>query len=323
MNRSQKTRTAAAAVYAGAIMFVFGAPLTQLFNYAMHNDVNSYVVLVPLICAYILWIGRRNLGNPSRPAYRTGLGLALAATFVWAMAMAFRPSPWMPERSDQLTLFTLSLVLFIWAGGSLFLGREWMRLAVFPMFFLIFMVPLPSVLVDALESASKVASAEAANIFFSITGTPTLRDGNVFMLPGITIEVAQECSGIRSSYVLILTSLVAGNLFLTRIWSRILLVCFVIPLGIIRNGFRVWSIATLCIHMGPQMIHSVIHRRGGPVFFTLALIPLLLFIWWLRSLERKRSLTVRSQPINSPSMPVLQPIAAPRIGDDSRNVRPS
>ena len=301
-------------------MFVFGAPLTQLFNYAMHNDVNSYVVLVPFVCAYLLWIRRSSLADRSRAALWPGMGFAAVAAIVWAMALRFRPTGWMPDESDRLTLFTLSLVLLVWAGGFLFLGRDWMRSAAFPMFFLIFMVPLPSVLVDALESASKVASADAANMFFAVSGTPTLRDGNVFLLPGITIEVAQECSGIRSSYVLILTSLVAGNLFLTRSWSRILLVCFVIPLGIIRNGFRVWSIATLCIHMGPQMIHSVIHRRGGPVFFTLSLIPLLLFIWWLRSLERKRSLTVRSQPINSPSMPVLQPIAAPRIGDDGRNV---
>jgi exosortase C (VPDSG-CTERM-specific) len=320
VNRSQKARTAAAAVYAGAIMFVFGAPLTQLFNYAMHNDVNSYVVLVPFVCAYLLWIRRSSLADRSRAALWPGVGITVVATIVWAMAMHFRPTAWMPDESDRLTLFTLSLVLLVWAGGFLFLGRDWMRSAAFPMFFLIFMVPLPSVLVDALESASKVASSDAANMFFAVSGTPTLRDGNVFLLPGITIEVAQECSGIRSSYVLILTSLVAGNLFLTRSWSRILLVCFVIPLGIIRNGFRVWSIATLCIHMGPQMIHSVIHRRGGPVFFTLSLIPLLLFIWWLGSLERKRSLTVRSQPINSPSMPVLQPIAAPRIGDDGRNV---
>src|SRR5207302_2931186 len=137
------------------------------------------------------------------------------------MAMAFRPNRWMPDGADQLTLFTLSFVLFVWAGGFFFLGRDWMRSAAFPMFFLIFMVPLPSGLVDALESASKLASTEAADIFFTVTGTPTLRDGYVFQLPNITIEVAQECSGIRSSYVLILTSLVAGNLFLTRTWTRI------------------------------------------------------------------------------------------------------
>jgi exosortase/archaeosortase family protein len=50
----------------------------------------------------------------------------------------------------------------------------------------------------------------------------------------------------------------------------------------LRNGFRILVIALLCVNIGPQMIHSVIHRRGGPVFFVLSLIPFLLVLWWLR-----------------------------------------
>jgi exosortase C (VPDSG-CTERM-specific) len=300
-------RRAAAAVYGGVLAIVFGAPLYQLFKYAPHSDVNSYILLVPFLCAYLLWIRRATLANRSRPAYGPGLGVAAAATFVCALALAFRPTHWMPDGADRLTVFMLSFVLFVWAGGFLFFGWDWMRSAAFPMFFLIFFVPLPSGLVDVLENASKVASAEAANMFFVITGTPTLRDGNIFQLPGITIEVAQECSGIRSSYMLILTSLLAGNLFLTKTWSRILLVFFVIPLGIIRNGFRVWFIATLCIHMGPQMIHSDIHRRGGPVFFVLSLIPLLLVVWLLRSVERKRATPILEQVHSTSPTPVLRP----------------
>ncbi len=307
MNRLGKARTLAVVPYVCAIACMFGAPSVELCRYALHSDVNSYVVLVPFICAYLLWIRRPTLANPARPAYLAGVSLIVVATFVWAIAVAFRPTDWMPASADRLTVFMLSLVLYVWAGGFLFLGRDWMRSAAFPLLFFIFIVPLPSGLVDALENASKLASAEAANLFFAITGTPTLRDGNVFQLPGITIEVAQECSGIRSSYVLFLTSLVAGNLFLTKTWSRILLVFFVIPLGIIRNGFRVWSIATLCIHVGPQMIHSIIHRRGGPPFFILSLIALLLLAWSLRSVERRRGKPVLD-PAPAPSpMPALPP----------------
>lgn len=295
------------ALYIGAIALMFSVPLVQVFKYALGNDVNSYLVLVPVVCAYLLWIRRPNLANRSRPAYWVGLGLLVIATFVWALALAFRPTTWMPDRADRLTLFTLSFVLYLWAAGFLFLGAAWMRSAAFPMFFLVFFVPLPSGLVDVMENASKLASAEAANMFFVITGTPTLRDGNIFQLPGITIEVAQECSGIRSSYMLILTSLVAGSIFLTKSWSRILLVFFVIPLGIIRNGFRVWFIATLCIHMGPQMIHSVIHRRGGPAFFVLSLIPLLLLVGVMRWVERKRGRPLLQHVPTPSTTPVLQP----------------
>src|SRR5207248_3053094 len=136
--------------------------------------------------------------------------------------------------------------------------------------------------VNGLETASKLASAEAANFFFHLSGTPVLRDGTIFQLPGMVIEVAQECSGIRSSLVLFITGILASHLLLTSPWRRAVLVAVVIPLGILRNGFRILVISLLCVHVGPHMIHHPIHHRGGPVFFALSLIPLFLLLWWLR-----------------------------------------
>jgi exosortase len=141
------------------------------------------------------------------------------------------------------------------------------------------------------------ASAEAAAFFFRLSGTPFLRDGVMFQLPGIGIQVAQECSGIRSSWVLFITSLVASNLFLTSPWRRAILVGFVIPLAIFRNGFRIWVIGRLCVDIGPHMIHSVVHRRGGPLFFALSLLPFFLMLLWLRRGERRGK--IRPSPSTS------------------------
>ena len=168
------------------------------------------------------------------------------------------------------------------AGGFFLFGRAWMRAAAFPLAYLIFMVPMPDAMAEALETASKYASAEVANLLFHLSGTPFLRAGTIFQLPNITIEVAQECSGIRSSWVLFMTSILAANLFLKTRWRRFALVAFAIPLAILRNGFRILVIGLLCVNAGPQMIHSLIHRRGGPVFFMLSLIPFFVVLWWLR-----------------------------------------
>ena len=145
------------------------------------------------------------------------------------------------------------------------------------------MVPLPDAAVHWLERASALASAEAAAMYFSIAGTTLVRNGTVFELPGIVLEVAKECSGIRSSWVLFITSLLASHLFLKSPWRRIVLVAFVIPLGILRNGFRVFVIGVLCVHIGPHMIDSFIHRQGGPFFFALSLVPLFVLLWWLQA----------------------------------------
>jgi len=227
---------------------------------------------------------------------------------VIALAAAWVPGVFGSPLSlnDYLALMALSFVGFLAAGGFFFLGRKWMTAAAFPFAFLIFIVPMPDAMADTLERASALASAEAASLFFNLTGTPTLREGVVFQLPNIAIQVAQECSGIRSSWVLFITSLLAANLFLKTGWRRAVLVCFVIPLGIARNGLRVAVIGNLCVQFGPQMIHSIIHRCGGPLFFTLSLIPLFLLLWWLHRSEATGSQRSASGPASGSEEPTAR-----------------
>jgi exosortase len=165
-----------------------------------------------------------------------------------------------------------------------------MASAVFPVSFLIFMVPMPDAILNILEQGSVLASADMAAFFFDASGTPLLRDGTVFALPGIVLEVARECSGIRSSWVLFITSIIASHLFLDGPWRRLVLVAFVIPLAIVRNAFRILVIGLLCVHVGPHMIDSVIHHRGGPIFFAISLVPMLALVAWLRRGEHRKKL---------------------------------
>jgi exosortase C (VPDSG-CTERM-specific) len=259
----------------------FFSPLRSLVVHALHNDLDSHTILVPIISAYLLYIRRAQLPN----TYSCCPKLAIPP-FVGGIALLLIPLTWRfyatLSNGDSLTFTTLSFVCFLVAGGFIFLGKDWMTVVAFPAAFLVFMVPLPEGAVSWLENASKLASAEVANLLFHLSGTPFLRAGAIFQLPNITIEVAQECSGIRSSWVLFMTSILAANLFLKTPWRHFALVAFVIPLGILRNGFRILVIGLLCVNVGPQMLHSPIHRRGGPVFFGLSLIPFLLVLWWLR-----------------------------------------
>ena len=269
------------------LLAVFGRPLLALANYAAHSALHSYILLVPLVSAYLLYLRRDQL--PKKYGADLPVGIVLLACglgiFLFAHWLGFAGRT--PADNYYFVLLALSFLCCLAAGGFLFLGRDWMRAAAFPLAYLIFMVPMPDAMADALETASKYASAEVANVLFHLSGTPILRAGLVFQLPNITIEVAQECSGIRSSWVLLMTSILAANLFLKTSWRRFALVAFVIPLAILRNGFRILVIGLLCVNVGPQMIHSVIHRRGGPAFFMLSLIPLFVLLWWLRKGETR------------------------------------
>jgi exosortase C (VPDSG-CTERM-specific) len=268
--------------FAIVLLAAFARPLLALVNYAAGSELYSYILLVPFVSAYLLYLRRDQLPKTlvtdvPLAVVSLAAGLGVLVLIYWLDFVRQRPSD-----NDRLALLTLSFLCFLAAGGFFFFGRGWMRAAAFPLAYLIFMVPMADAMADALETASKYASAEVANVLFQLSGTPFLRAGLIFQLPNITIEVAQECSGIRSSWVLLMTSILAANLFLKTRWRRFALVAFVIPLAILRNGFRILVIALLCVNVGPQMIHSLIHRRGGPLFFMLSLIPFFLVLWWLR-----------------------------------------
>ena len=280
-------RKIAGAAYFGLLLLGFAPTLIALTLHVAASQLHSYVLLIPFISAYLIYIQWNKLpksyaSSPIPGVVAAGVGLAVAISS-WA-------GHWQSylSENDYLGVMTFSFLCLLVAGGFFFLGRKWMAAVAFPVAFLFFLIPMPDAMVDALENASKVGSTHTANWFFALSGVPYIRQGAVFLLPDITIQVAQECSGIRSSWILLITSLVASYLFLRTPWRRTALVAFVIPLGLLRNGFRILVIGLMCVKWGPGMINSPVHTRGGPIFFVLSLFPLLLFLWWLRRSERRK-----------------------------------
>lgn len=268
---------------AAILLFLgFLQPLASLMVYAISKELHSHIPLIPFVSIYLLWTDRQRLPPGGQSSLAWG-GLMLAGGLI-SLGYAFyqERSGVFLSPNDRHLLPVLSFLLFLAGIGFLFLGKAWMKAAAFPFAFLVFMIPMPDGMAAFLESASQSASADAAAWLFDLAGIPNVRDGFTFALPGITIKVAQECSGIRSSWVLFITSLIAANMFLKSPWRRTIFVLFVIPLGVLRNGFRILVISWLAVEVDPAMIDHWIHRRGGPVFFVLSLIPLFLMLWWLR-----------------------------------------
>lgn len=255
-----------------ALTLAFIWPLGQWLMFAVGSGLYSHVLLVPLASIGMVWLRKASPEPSPRPARIGALlaGLLSAATLGYALLV--RPSPAL-EPHHRLTWMAAAYVLAVVATGFWCLGGRFMRTHAVPVGFLAFMVPMPGWLERATEIALQRGSAEAADIFFSLSGLPYLRDGQVFRLPSITMEIAQECSGIHSSLVLFITSIVAGQVLLRPGWRRWTLSLAVIPLALLRNGFRVLTLGVLCERIGPHMIKHWIHHSGGPIFFALSLIP--------------------------------------------------
>ncbi len=257
---------------------LFALPLFRLAVFAVKSDLHSYILLIPAVSFYLAWLEKKQLRTFSTPAMRTGLVFAWAGV---AMIAWYWVAPGHFE-ADALAQITGAFVLLVMAAGFMILGGGLMRQLAFPFGLLIFMIPMPDFLRDGVEMGLQHGSATVAGWFFAASDVPVLQDGLTFKLPGITLLVAQECSGIHSTVVLFITSLVAGKLFLQQPWKRAVLCLAVIPLALARNAFRIFVLGELCVHIGPRMIDSPIHRHGGPIFFALSMVPFLVLLYVLR-----------------------------------------
>jgi len=262
--------------------------LAQWAQFGYDSDIFSYILLIPAISLYLVWIKRREIPMKvvQRPVVALAV-LALAGFLMGGYALLWIQG-WTLESQNHVALVSTGFVLFLIGGALMMLGVEITRFLAFPLGFLAFMVPFPVFLTEWVEVFYQYTSAELSYLLLRICQTPVFRDGLQFQLPGIVIEVARECSGIRSSLVLLIASLLGGHMLLHSNWRRAVLTLFVIPLGILRNGFRILTIALLCVHVGPDMIDSPIHHRGGPIFFLLSLIPLFILLVWLKRAETRR-----------------------------------
>ena len=274
------------AVVAVLLVGAFAPSLLKLGRFALDHDLYSYVFLVPLVSLYFTYLTPR----PRATAVASGRGvgivlLALAGAILAGYWMA-SGSGWVFAVQDSLAITTLAFVMVVVGACSLLLSRAHLRLLVFPLCFLAFMVPLPVAVEAGLENFLQHGSAPPTAWLFSLAGTPYFKQDMVFQLPGMTLQIAPECSGIRSTLVLFMSSILAGYLFLRSPWRRVMLVAFVIPLALVRNGFRVFTIGELCVHIGPHMIDSDIHHKGGAIFFALSLIPFFGVLYYLVRLER-------------------------------------
>ena len=188
------------------------------------------------------------------------------ATIGYLGAMSF-------NQGDYLSLVTFSAWL-VWMGVFiLFYGRQALKRAVFPLFFLLFLIPIPSAVTQATVQFLQRGSAEAANILFYLVGIPAVRDGYVFHLPGLSIEVAENCSGIRSSIALVITSVIAGKLLLQKRWTRSLAVISINPIAILKNGIRIVTLSFLGVYIDERIFVGDLHKKGGIFFWYFPFPP--------------------------------------------------
>lgn len=262
-----------------------GSSLELLFRLVRYNDTFSQIPLIPLVSLYLIYEHRKKIF--AEVSFDWILGAALIVPGLILVGVARLDLLHLSATNPQ-SLLVFAMVL-VWLGAfALFFGKRAFWAASFPLFFLLLMVPIPEPLLSKIISSLQAGSSDMAAIFFRIARVPFLRrPGFIFDLPGVSIQVAEECSGIRSTLALLITTVLASFMFLKSPWRRVALCLAVVPLAIFKNGLRIATLATLAVYVNPGFLYGNLHFRGGFVFFLIALVPLALFLFWLQKGENR------------------------------------
>lgn len=273
-------------VFAAGLLFI--RPLTAFVSYSLSNDNASHVILIPFISAWILFLERdrvfKNLGSDVVWS-ATCLG---ASMLLGGLAFSLG-SHWSPL--NQLSLYILCLLLLWIAGFAFCFGTQALKQAQFPLLFLLLTIPIPDFLLDKAIYLLQKGSAEISAVLFDWSGVPVLREGFVFHLTHVNIEVARECSGIRSSLALLILAILVAHFYLDTLWKQVVLVIAGLFVMILKNGVRIVTLTLLASYVDPAFLYGKLHREGGVVFFLFGLLLLLPVLWLLRHSERKTSPT--------------------------------
>jgi exosortase len=269
-------------VFAILIAISIAIAWTPLFHtglLALEDDEYTHLLLVLPVSISLIFLEQRSSQAESVWGFRLGsLLVGLGVLTALCAHVLLRAMP----QDVQLAAQMLALVIS-WIGVFvLCFGMEASRSALFPLLLLLAFIPLPRLLLDPVISLLQVGSAWSAHLLFAVFGVPVMQSGSYLAIPGLSIQVAQECSSIRSSSMLLLTTIILAQLFLRTFWRKALVAAIALPLSVAKNGLRIFVIAVLGTRVDPGYLTGKFHRQGGILYFILALGFIFAVLWICR-----------------------------------------
>ena len=269
---------------AAAVAWLYAGVLPGLVRQWANDEDYSHGFFVLPFAAYFLWERRQQLREAVPHPSAFGL-LVLAGSLLCFIAGQF---------GSELFLSRISLIGVVAALVLFLCGWRHLRLAAFPLAFLLLMVPLPEIIFNRITFPLQMLASQVGETMIAASGVPVMREGNILLLPNRTLEVAEACSGIRSLMSLTMLAIVLGYFTERRTWARVAIALAAVPIAVVANAVRVAGTGLASYWISPAAAEGFFHTFSGWLMFIVALGALLVFH---RALEMGRTRTARPREV--------------------------
>ncbi len=246
---------------AAAAVILYRPLLVDWFVSQLDDPTFSYALWIPPLVVYLVYLQAKHTGEARiksffAPSY-TGYAV-IAAGCVLLLAGEVSTLLYIARLSFLVVLAGIALMVIGWQGLSLF---------IFPAGYLLFAVPLPTLVYVPLSARLQMVSSILAGQALDLLGVPALREGNIISLPNNQLEVIEACSGIHSLFALLAVATLAGYLLRSRNTQRVLIALSAIPVAILLNAVRITLLGILSYQIGPGAAAGFAHMTTGLVIF--------------------------------------------------------
>lgn len=245
------------------LVVLFAPTFRELALTIWQSEEQGHGPIILAVSAWLLWQQREAL------AAAAGRGAGASA---WAL-LVFGLLLYVLGRSQDILLFEVGSLIPLLAGAlAALLGWGVVRRAAFPLLFLVFMVPLPAAIIDALTGPLKQVVSEIAEELLYAAGYPVARTGVILSVGQYQLLVADACSGLNSMFSLGALGLLYLHLLRHREpWRNAVLLLSILPIAFLANVVRVMILVLVTYHWGDEAGQGFIHGAAGMVLFLVAL----------------------------------------------------
>jgi exosortase len=241
------------------------APILSRLIAQWWSDPNfSHGFLVPLFSSFVLWQNRARLREIEPHPSLWGLAVVVLSIGLLLVGVF----------GAELFLSRLSLIVLLAGLIVFFLGWATLQAVLFPLLFLILMIPIPAVIFSQITFPLQILASKLAAWILPVLGVPVLREGNIINLPAMPLEVAAACSGIRSLLSLTTLAIMYGYVLEDRNWLRVLLALASLPIAVAANALRIVGTGLLVQYWDPDKAEGFFHAFSGWLMFVISLLML-------------------------------------------------
>ncbi len=239
--------------------------IVRLVSQWSYDENMGHGFFVPLVSGYILWQRRGDL-----------LAVKPAPNW-WGLVLIFWGAAQLYVATLGAELFLGRTALLISLTGIVLLtgGVPVLRIVAFPLFLLLFMIPIPAIIFNQVTFSLQLLASRLAEFALAVLGVPVLREGNILELASQRLSVVEACSGIRSLLTLSFLALVYAYFFDKRVWMRGVLLVATVPIALVANASRV-TVTGLLSEVNPELAEGIFHTASGWVIFMFGLGLLIL-----------------------------------------------